>query len=65
MIDPNRSSPFLTTKEAAAFLRVRRRTLDNWRWVGKGPAFHKHGQRVVYTIEDLLAFSRRLGGHDH
>jgi len=50
MIEPNPSSPFLTTREAAAFLRVKRRTLDNWRWVGKGPAFHKHGQRVVYTV---------------
>jgi len=34
-------------------------TLANWRADGKGPAYVKIGSRVVYPLEDLLAFERR------
>ena len=65
MTEKRKSSPFLTTEEAAEFLRVGARTLDNWRWAGKGPRFHKHGQRVVYHEDDLVKFSRPGNGHAH
>jgi hypothetical protein len=58
------SSPYLTTKEAAAFLRIKPRTLANMRSQELGPAYRKHGGRVVYTIEDLIVWSdstRRRG----
>lgn len=55
-------SPFLTTEEAADYLRVERRTLDNWRWAGLGPNWRKHGGRIVYHIDDLIAFSNRGRG---
>jgi hypothetical protein len=29
-------SPFLDTAEAAAYLRLKKRTLDNMRWLGTG-----------------------------
>lgn len=32
-------SPYLTPKETAFFLRLKRRTLDNMRWLGYGPRF--------------------------
>jgi hypothetical protein len=32
------------------------RTLEQWRWQGKGPKFLKLGGRVVYREEDVTAF---------
>jgi hypothetical protein len=29
------------------------RTLERWRWTGKGPRFLKLGGRVVYRLEDI------------
>lgn len=57
---PNQS-PFLTADEAAVFLRIQARTLRNWRWKGAGPAYRKHGGRVVYHRQDLERFSERGG----
>ena len=48
---------FLTIAEAAALLRVHRRTLDNMRWKGTGPIFRRHGGRIVYQRDELLAWS--------
>lgn len=54
-------SPFLTTKQAAAYLRLMPSTLENWRSAGDGPVFHKLGGRIYYTRTDLQAWveSRR------
>ncbi|PHR54825.1 MAG: DNA-binding protein [Robiginitomaculum sp.] len=51
-------SPFRTPQEAAAFLRIHVRTLNNMRYRGAGPRYRKHGGKVVYHIEDLRAWSR-------
>ena len=32
------------------------RTLEGWRWFGKGPAFIKAGGKVRYRLEDIEAF---------
>jgi hypothetical protein len=32
------------------------RTLEQWRWQGKGPRYLKIGGRVVYREEDVTAF---------
>jgi hypothetical protein len=50
-------SPFLTLSEAAVFLRLDPRTLDNMRQRGTGPLYSKHGGRVVYHHDDLIAWS--------
>ena len=50
-------SPFLTTKEAASYLRISVRTMENWRWSDDGPGYRKHGGPVVYHIDDLNDFS--------
>ncbi len=50
-------SPFLRLSEAAAFLRLDPRTLDNMRQRGTGPLYSKHGGRVVYHRDDLVAWS--------
>ncbi len=50
-------TPFLLLAEAAAFLRLYPRTLDNMRQRGTGPLYSKHGGRVVYHRDDLIAWS--------
>jgi hypothetical protein len=32
------------------------RTLEQWRWQGRGPRYLKIGGRVVYRLEDVLAY---------
>jgi len=51
-------SPYLTTTEAAQFLRLKERTLNNMRWRREGPHFRKHGGRVIYHKRDLEGWSR-------
>ena len=53
----DKDSPYLTPREAAAFLRLKRRTLANMRHRRTGPHYRKHGGRIVYSIDDLTAWS--------
>lgn len=47
----------LSTADAARYLGgVSPRTLESWRLRGKGPAWVKVGDRVVYLVSDLDAF---------
>lgn len=46
----------LTTKEAARFLGLSHRTLQDWRGDGKGPIFRRFGRAVRYLPSDLRAF---------
>ena len=48
---------FLTTDEAAAFLRLSPRTLEKQRVLGGGPRFRKFGARVVYAMADLRTWA--------
>jgi hypothetical protein len=48
----------LTQAELAERWRVSERTLDRWREHGKGPAWMKLNGRILYRIEDVLAFER-------
>jgi Helix-turn-helix domain len=50
-------NPFLTVKEAADYLRLRKHTLDNMRWMGNGPNFRKHGGRIYYHVDELKEWS--------
>lgn len=52
-------SPYVSVAEAAAYLRLKRRTLDNMRWAGGGPRYRKHGGRVFYHRDELEAWSKR------
>ena len=48
----------LTTEEAAAWLGTTRRTLEDWRVRGGGPAFSKlRGSLVRYRPSALAAFA--------
>ncbi|MBW7836529.1 MAG: helix-turn-helix domain-containing protein [Sphingomonadales bacterium] len=48
---------FLTTIEAANYLRLSPRTLEKMRVTGEGPQFRKLGRRVLYTKGDLDAWA--------
>jgi hypothetical protein len=48
---------FLTVRQAADFLALKKRTLDNMRWMGTGPYFRKHGGRVYYDVRELEDWS--------
>ncbi len=50
-------NPFLNVSEAGAFLRLKKRTLDNMRWMGIGPSFRKHGGRIYYHVDELKEWS--------
>lgn len=36
--------------------RMSPRTLERWRFTGEGPRFIKLGGRVIYRLEDVIAF---------
>jgi hypothetical protein len=46
----------LNQKGLAERWQMSPRTLEQWRWQGKGPKFLKIGGRVVYRLEDIDAF---------
>ena len=63
----DKDSPYLTPREAAAFLRLKRRTLANMRHRRTGPHYREHGGRIVYSVDDLKTWSsatRRRSEHD-
>ncbi len=47
---------YLNIKQAADFIGVSRQTLDLWRMNAEGPAVHRVGTRVLYSVADLRAF---------
>ncbi|MHA7774682.1 helix-turn-helix domain-containing protein [Roseibium sp. M-1] len=49
--------PFLTTREAARFLKLKPNTLEKMRVYGGGPIYRKHGRHVRYHIDDLNDWS--------
>lgn len=57
---PAEPQAYLTTPEAAAYLRLSPRTLERFRVEGSGPAFLKAGtgkrSRVLYRQADLQAW---------
>ncbi|WP_114393545.1 helix-turn-helix transcriptional regulator [Oleisolibacter albus] len=46
----------LTQTDLARRWRISPRTLERWRWLGRGPKYLKIGGRVVYRLEDIEAF---------
>ena len=46
-------NPFLTVAEAASYLRLKKRALDDRRWMGTGPKFRKNGGHIYYHADEL------------
>lgn len=54
----------INEKNLAARLLLSVRTLQRWRWQGKGPPYLKLGRRVVYRLSDIVDWevrNRKLG----
>ena len=49
----------INQKQLAERWRISQRTLERWRAIGWGPLFLKIGGRVVYRIEDILAYEEQ------
>lgn len=49
----------LETEPAAEYVGSKKKTLEKLRVVGGGPAYIKHGRRVVYQVSDLDAWIDR------
>ena len=56
---------FLTQEEAAAELKVCKRTLDRWRRLGEGPPITRLGRRILYRRSSSQAWlrARERDGH--
>lgn len=46
----------LTQDQVADRWMISPRTLEQWRWLGKGPKFLKIGARVLYRETDIEAY---------
>lgn len=57
--NPAATTPFrhcLHVSEAAEYLGLHPRTLDNWRSQGCGPRYVRVGRRIVYRVADLETY---------
>ena len=52
----------LTPSELADRWRLSPRTLERWRRNGEGPAWVRVGHRIIYRLEDVLAWERAHRG---
>lgn len=57
MSDVRTTDRFCDTSGAGQYLGLSPRTMEKMRVRGDGPPFRKHGNRVVYDIDDLDAWS--------
>lgn len=53
-----KGSPFLNTEQAAFYLGLSARKLQQMRVAGTGPAFRRHSRYVRYHIDDLDDWSK-------
>ena len=53
-----KGTPFLSTDQAAFYLGLSARKLQQMRKVGTGPLFRRHSRYVRYHINDLDDWSR-------
>ena len=49
-------SEWMTTKQVAEFYQISAATLENWRWLKKGPAYSRIGRLVRYDRQDVIRF---------
>ncbi len=59
-----RGTPFLSTQQAAFYLGLSVRKLQQMRGQGAGPTFRRHSRFVRYHIDDLDAWSEAPGRAD-
>jgi transposase len=57
-----KGSPFLNTEQAAFYLGLSPRRLQELRSAGEGPRFRRHSRYVRYHIDDLDRWSKETSG---
>ena len=57
---PITASPYRTTEQAAVFLHLSPKSLNNMRVLGRGPKYSKAGGRVLYHVEDIENYIVRV-----
>lgn len=57
-----RGSPFLSPEQAAHYLGLSVRTLQQYRSAGTGPRFRRHSRHIRYHIADLEHWSQTRAG---
>ena len=55
-VDDKTFEALLKENSAAEMLNVSVRTMQNWRFIGAGPAYIRFGRAVRYRTDDLQAF---------
>ena len=56
LIDPHGADIILTPGEVSDLLKVPERTVADWRYMQKGPPFHKIGRHVRYLEDEVRAW---------
>ena len=56
MIELADADRFLTPSEAASFVRRSVRTLARMRAEGRGPAYHRQGSKILYSLSALRSW---------
>ena len=59
-----KGSPFLSTEQAAFYLGLSARKLQQMRAAGTGPVFRRHSRYVRYHIDDLDLWSKGEDGQE-
>ncbi len=54
-----RKSPFLSPAQAAFYLGLSERTLQEYRTAGTGPRYRRHSRHLRYHIDDLERWSQQ------
>lgn len=60
-----KGTPFLSTDQAAFYLGLSARKLQQMRKEGSGPLFRRHSRYVRYHIDDLDNWSRGAMREEH
>lgn len=59
-----KGSPFLSTEQAAFYLGLSARKLQQMRAASAGPSFRRHSRYVRYHIDDLDSWSKNSGAQE-
>jgi len=54
-----KKSPFLSPAQAAFYLGLSERTLQEYRTAGTGPRYRRHSRHLRYHIDDLDRWSQQ------
>jgi len=51
---------YLTPEQLASRWQIQKKTLDNWRYQGKGPKYVRIGSRIRYPVDQVTVYEEKL-----